>query len=189
MPRLKLGGQRHQLGGVAAQALELVDGEDDRRLRRGLLELVGQRERLLQLGPHLDAGADLLGEDLEALRPVKGFELAGQLLPGGRRTRVPDPRRPLSAGRGHGGERRTLLPRAAGPAVGRHQDFEFLAQCGHEDESRGVVLRGGLAAPGATGAARRGLAVRTVVAFYRQRCLIGRLLPERAASHPWRQSR
>jgi hypothetical protein len=48
---LELGGQRHQLGGVAGEALELVDGEDDRRLGRGLLELVGQRERLLQLGP------------------------------------------------------------------------------------------------------------------------------------------
>jgi hypothetical protein len=53
---LELGGQRHQLGGVAGEALELVDGEDDGRLGRGLLELVGQRECLLQLGPDLDAG-------------------------------------------------------------------------------------------------------------------------------------
>jgi len=41
---------------VAGEALEFVDGEDDGRLGRGLLELVGQRERLLQLGPDLDAG-------------------------------------------------------------------------------------------------------------------------------------
>ncbi len=70
---LKLGGQHQQLGRVAREPLELVHREDDRRLGRGLLELAGQSERLLQLGPHLDAGADLLLEDLVALRAVEGF--------------------------------------------------------------------------------------------------------------------
>lgn len=71
---LEFGGQRHQLGGVVGEALEFVDGEDDGGLGRGLLELVGQRERLLQLGPGLDPGADLLGDDFVALRPAEGFE-------------------------------------------------------------------------------------------------------------------
>jgi len=79
---LELGGERHEFG-VAGEALELVDGEDDGRLGRGFLELVGQRERLLQLGPDLDAGADLLLEDLVAFSPPEGFELARQLLAGG----------------------------------------------------------------------------------------------------------
>lgn len=90
---LELGGQRHQLGRVAREPLELVHREDDRCLGRGLLELAGQSERLLQLGAHLDMGADLLLEDLVALRPVEGFELARQLLAGGRGTGVPDPAR------------------------------------------------------------------------------------------------
>lgn len=102
---LEVGGQRHQLGGVAGEALELVDGEDDRRLGRGLLELVGQGERLLHLGPDLDPGADLLLEDLVALRSVEGLELARQFLADGRGAGVPDPDRPLRAGRGHNGER------------------------------------------------------------------------------------
>ena len=109
--------------------------EDDRRLGRGLLELVGQRERLLQLGPHLDPGADLLGEDLVAPRPVEGFELARQLLAGGRRTGVPDSHRSLRAGRGHDRERRALLPRAAGEPVGGDGDLQFLAERGDEDEA------------------------------------------------------
>jgi hypothetical protein len=66
----------HQLGGVAGEALELVDGEDDRRPGRGLLELVGQRERLLQFGPDLDACADLLVKDLVALRAAEGFAVS-----------------------------------------------------------------------------------------------------------------
>ena len=36
---LELDGTRRQLGGVAGEALEFVDGEDDGRLGRGLLEL------------------------------------------------------------------------------------------------------------------------------------------------------
>lgn len=40
-----------------------------------------------------------------ALRPPKGCELTRQLLPGGRRPRVPDPDRPLGAWCGHDGER------------------------------------------------------------------------------------
>jgi hypothetical protein len=88
---------------------------------------VGQRERLLQLGPDLDPGADLLGEDLVALRPAQRFELTRQFLPGGRRARVPDPDRPLSARRRDDGEGRALLPRPAGPAVGGHRYIEFLA--------------------------------------------------------------
>ena len=50
-----------------------VDGEDDWRLGRGLLELVGRCERFLQLGPHLDAGADLLLKTLCGTRPGGGL--------------------------------------------------------------------------------------------------------------------
>jgi hypothetical protein len=45
-----------------------VDGEDDLLVGGGLLDVVRELERFLQLGPHLDAGADLLGEDALALR-------------------------------------------------------------------------------------------------------------------------
>lgn len=92
-----------------------MDGDDHRRLGCGLLELVGQRERLLQLGPDLDPGADLLLEDLVTLGPTQRFELARQLLPGGRRARAPDPHRPLGPRRRDDREGRTLLPRPAGP--------------------------------------------------------------------------
>lgn len=37
--------------------------------------------------------------------------------------------------RGHDGERRALLPRPAGAAVGGDGDFEFLAERGDEDEA------------------------------------------------------
>nr|WP_251057610.1 hypothetical protein [Streptomyces sp. ISL-94] len=146
---LEFGGQRHQLCRVPGQTLELVHREDDRRLRGGLLELVGQRERLLQLGPDLETGADLLLEGLVALRPMQGFELARQFLAGARGAGVPDADRSLGAGRGHDRERRALLPRAARVPVGGDGDLQFLAERGDEDEARGVVLRGGLPAPGA----------------------------------------
>ena len=94
------------------------------------LKLVGQRERLLQVGPDLDAGADLLVKDLVALRPAEGFELARQLLAGGRRPRVPVPRRPLGPRRRDHGKRGALLPRPAGATVGGHRHFEFLRSAG-----------------------------------------------------------
>ena len=59
-PALELGGEGHQLGGVAGEAFELVHGQDHRLVRRGGLDLVGEGECLLQLGADLDAGADLL---------------------------------------------------------------------------------------------------------------------------------
>jgi hypothetical protein len=71
-----------------------------------------------------------------ALGPVEGFELARQLLSGGRCPRVPDPDGPLGAGREHDRERRTLLPRAAGVPVGGDGDLQFLAERGDEDEAR-----------------------------------------------------
>lgn len=46
-----------------------------------------------------------------AFRPPQGFELTRQLLPGGRRPRVPDPDRPLGARCGHDGERGACFPK------------------------------------------------------------------------------
>lgn len=68
-----------------------------------------------------------------APRPGPRRPYAGQLSgmrPGGRGPGVPDADRALGAGRGHDGERRALLPRAAGVTVGGDEDFEFLAECG-----------------------------------------------------------
>jgi len=48
--------QCHQLGGVACQAFHLVHGEDDLLVGGGLLDLLGEGERFLELGPDLDAG-------------------------------------------------------------------------------------------------------------------------------------
>lgn len=48
--------------------------EDDRGLRPSLVELTGQGKCLLELGPHLDAGLDLVLGDLVALRAVEGFK-------------------------------------------------------------------------------------------------------------------
>lgn len=58
-----------------------MDGEDD-LLGGGLLDVVRELERFLQLGPHLDAGADL-GEDALALREGEGIELGLEFLLGG----------------------------------------------------------------------------------------------------------
>ncbi|GAA2626695.1 hypothetical protein GCM10009863_46950 [Streptomyces axinellae] len=69
--------------------------------------------------------------------PVEGFELARQLLAGGRCPCVPDSHRSLGAGRGDG-ERRLLLPCAARSAVGGDGDLQFLAERGDERTKRGV---------------------------------------------------
>ncbi|MFF0296192.1 hypothetical protein ACFYST_19830 [Kitasatospora sp. NPDC004614] len=50
---LEVGGERHQLGRVPGETLQLMHREDEGRLRDGLLELVGRSERHLQLGPDL----------------------------------------------------------------------------------------------------------------------------------------
>lgn len=84
--------------------------------------------------------------------------------PVGRGPWVPDPHGLLRARCGDDRERRALLPHAAGTAVG-----------GHEDEARGVVLRGSLPAPGAAGAPGGRVTVRAVVTFYPMR-------PDRASS-------
>jgi hypothetical protein len=47
------------------------------------------------------------------------------------------------------GERRALLPHAAGKPVGGDRDLQFLAERDDENEARGVVLRGRLPALGA----------------------------------------
>lgn len=169
---LEFGGQRHQFGGVAGQALELVDSEDDRCLGRSFFELVGQRERFLQCGPDSDSGADLLVKDPVALRPSEGLELARQLLVSGRCPGVTDPNGPF--GRWGGDDERWAWgPGSAGPTVGGHRYVQFLAQCGYQDEAWGVVFRGGLAALGPADASGGCATVGAAVTFYRGGGLLG----------------
>jgi len=107
-------------------------------------------------------------------RRIERVELAGRLLPRGGAAGVPDPDRPGGIGRRRrGGRGRARLPRPAGLAVRRHPHLQVLAQRGHQDEARGVVLRGGLPAPGVAGAPGRGAAGRAVVALGRRGGLIG----------------
>lgn len=134
------------------EALHLVDGEDDLLVRDGLLDGAGEVHRFDELGPDLDAGADLLGENRVAPGFCQGVELALEFLLGGAATGVPHPGG-LRGGFGcRGVDDRAHLPRAAGAAVGGGSNFEFGAELGDEHEARGVVLRGDLAAAGAAGA-------------------------------------
>jgi hypothetical protein len=65
-------GQRGQLGGVAAQPLHLVDGEDDPAVRGMSLDLSARLQGGLELRAHVDAGGDLLSEDLVPGDAVRG---------------------------------------------------------------------------------------------------------------------
>lgn len=57
-------GERGEFGGVAAEPLHLVDGEDDLAVRCVRLDLPRGPQRLLEAGADPYAGADLLAEDL-----------------------------------------------------------------------------------------------------------------------------
>jgi len=65
-------GQRGQLGGVAAQPLHLVDGEDDPAVWGVGLDLPYRFQGGLQLRADSHAAGDLLGEDLLARDAVRG---------------------------------------------------------------------------------------------------------------------
>lgn len=145
-------GDGQELGCTAAQALHLVHREDHPLVGDGLLDGAGEVHRLDELGPDLDAGADLLGEDRVAPGFLEGVELALELLLGGTATGIAHPRG-LRRGLVHGGvDGRAHLPRAAGTAVGGGADFELGTELGDEHEAGGVVLRGDFAAAGAAGA-------------------------------------
>lgn len=112
-------GQCGELGGVAAEAFHLVDGEDDPAMRGVGLDLPGQREGRLELRPHPDSGGDLLREGLVAGDAVRGerVRLRLLLLGQGAAAGVPDPD---ARGRGIGrqgcrrwGARAPWLARAA----------------------------------------------------------------------------
>jgi hypothetical protein len=86
---LELGGEGHQLGGVAGEALELVDGEDGLLVGGGPLDVVRQLECLLQLRPRLHPRGDLLGEDALAVGEGERVELALEFLLRGRAAAKP----------------------------------------------------------------------------------------------------
>jgi hypothetical protein len=75
-------GQRGQFGGVAAQALHLVDGQDHAAVWCVRLDLPARLQRCLELQADPHAGGDLLGEDLVTRDAVRGqgAELGLQLL-------------------------------------------------------------------------------------------------------------
>lgn len=65
-------GEGGEFGGVAAEAFHLVDGEDDPAVRGVGLDLSGEGEGRLELGPDPPPGGHLLGEDLVAGDAVRG---------------------------------------------------------------------------------------------------------------------
>jgi hypothetical protein len=81
-------GEGHQLGGVAGEPLDLVDGDDDVLAGGGLLDVAGQLQCGFELGADLDAGADLLREDPPAPGCFERCDLATWFLPGGGAARV-----------------------------------------------------------------------------------------------------
>jgi hypothetical protein len=57
-----------------------VHGQDHGLVRCRVLDVAAQPERLLEFRPDLDAGGDLLGEDLGASGLLQRGQLAGQFL-------------------------------------------------------------------------------------------------------------
>jgi hypothetical protein len=135
-------GERGQLGGVAAQPLHLVDGEDDAAVWCVGLDLAAHLQRGLELWPHPDAGGDLLGEDLVAADAVRfqGVELGLEFLGQVRAAGVADP----DVG-GRGVRRKRRRRRAARPPqlpwspIGWRRYPQPLRQPGHLHEPAGVV--------------------------------------------------
>lgn len=175
-------GECGEFGGVAAQALHLVHGEDDPAVRGVGLDLAGECERGLELRADTDPGADLLGEHFVARDAVlgEGVELRLEFLGERRAPRVPDTD---VGGRGvrREGERDrgTGAPRLAGPAVGWGGHAQELGEPGHLGEAAGVVGAGDR--PGARAARRAGLgsAARAGVALDIVRVARGSLLRDR----------
>ncbi|ROQ78270.1 hypothetical protein EDD95_4874 [Streptomyces sp. CEV 2-1] len=83
-------GERGEFGGVAAEALHLVHGEDDPAVRGVRLDLPRRPQRLLEPGSDPHPGAGLLAEDLvprDAV-PRERVELGVEFLPEGRAPRA-----------------------------------------------------------------------------------------------------
>jgi 3-oxoacyl-(acyl-carrier-protein) synthase len=170
--------------GKAAEAFHLVHGQDHRLVRRRGLDLVGEGEGFLQLGPDLDAGADLLGEHLVARDAVLGedVELRLEFLGEHRAPGVPDAD---VGGRGvrREGERDggAGAPRLAGPAVGRGGHAQELGEPGHLGEAAGVVGAGDRVGARPAWRAGVGLAARAGVALDVVGIARGSLLRDRHA--------
>jgi hypothetical protein len=72
-------GERGEFGGVAAEPLHLVDGEDDAGVWGAGLDLGSGGERGLELGADPDTGADLLpGDPVFGERVQLGIEFLYQ---------------------------------------------------------------------------------------------------------------
>lgn len=81
--------QSHQSCGVAGRVLEIVDGGMTGWFRGGLLDVVGEGEGTVELGPDLDPAADLLGDDPLAPCALQGVDLDLQVLLDGGAADVP----------------------------------------------------------------------------------------------------
>lgn len=161
-------GERGEFGGVAAEALHLVHGEDDPAVRGVRLDLPRRPQRLLEPGSDPHPGAGLLAEDLvprDAV-PRERVELGVEFLPEGRAPRASeadvrarqvwvDRRRRRGAG----------PPGPARAAVGGGRHSQRLLQPGHLREAAGVVGGGDGAAALAARRAGLGVTLRTGVLF------------------------
>nr|WP_237418326.1 hypothetical protein [Actinomadura rayongensis] len=90
-------GERGEFGGVAAEPFHLMDSEDDAAVRGVGLDLPGGGQGLLELGSDLEAGGDLLGEDLVAGDAVGGQRVESGLEFLGEGFRPPTPTPPTGA--------------------------------------------------------------------------------------------
>jgi hypothetical protein len=135
-------GQGGELGGVAAEAFHLVDGEDDPAVRGVGLDLPSQSQGGLELRADQHPGADLLGEDLIPADAVggEGVELRLQFLRQGAAPRVSDPDVRRGGVRGEWRRRRGAGPPGLARAtVGRGGHAQHLGEPGNLGEPSGVL--------------------------------------------------
>jgi hypothetical protein len=147
-------GQGGELGSVSPQPFHLVDGEDHPAARGVGLDLAGERERGLEVGPDSHSGADLFGEDLVAGDAVRGqgIELGLQLL--GQRAAAGVADADVGGGTAFGDGRwwrGAGSPGLAGAAVGGGLDAQEFGQPRHLGEAAGVVGAGDGAGSGSAG--------------------------------------
>lgn len=136
--------ERGEFGGVAAEPLHLVHGEDDPAVRGVRLDLPRGPQRHLELGPYadVDAGADLLAEDLVPRDAVlaERVEPGVKFLPECRASRVADADVRARQVRVDGRRRRAAGPPwSARTAVGWGRHTQRFLQPGHHGEAAGVV--------------------------------------------------
>lgn len=157
-----------ELGRIPSQPLHLVRREQAPAVRGVRLDLPGGLQRLLEGGADLDAGADLLAEDLVAVDAVLGerVQLRIEFLPERRATGVSSADvRARQVRIDRGGHRSPGPPLLAWSTVGRRLHPQLLRELAHLSEAAGVVRAGDRSAARAARRAGSRLALRARMAF------------------------